>query len=95
MLGRREFRPQKTIDHGAELLQIFDLSEFAVSGEGDRAALFGNDDAQRIRQLRQTQGRGVARTDIAELRKILRKRQMGSEAGDAVLFHQDGAVVSR
>ena len=87
MLGRREFRPQKTIDHRAELLQILDLPKFAVSGEGDRASLFRNHDAQSIRQLRQAQGRGVSRTDMGELCKILRKRQMGSETGDAVLFY--------
>src|SRR5439155_23439481 len=85
--------PQKILDDGAELLEIFHFSKSAVSGHGDFATLFGHHQAQNIDQLRQPEGRRVAGADIGKFPEVLGKREMSGEKGDMGFVDHDRAVV--
>src|SRR5581483_3472994 len=78
-----------------QLLRIFQAMEAAVPRRGDRTALLGDNDRQRVRELGDPERRAVARAQGGELPEILRERKMRGKTRHAVALDDDRAVVPR
>ena len=63
-------------------------------GHGDRAPLFGNDDAGGIGALRKSKGRRVAQAEVADSLHIGRKGQVAAEADEPPAIDDDSPVVT-
>ena len=66
-----------------------------AAGHAHRAVLFRDDDAERVRALREPQRGRVTRPVRPDLREVGGQRQVDSESADTAGLHDRGSVVAR
>ena len=79
----------------AELLDGEVALDFAADGEADGAGFFGTDDGDGVGFFGDADAGAMARAELSGEQRIHGKRKKTGGGGDAIIFHDDGAVVQR